>query len=196
MRLAEYWARLRRSWSGQPPEEHEQQLMQLYWNRAELKKELANQQLQRATLAEKLRVQEAATRRAIEQQEQLQAYLGNPEHSANALVYFQLRALWKLCSDLLAKFAADLRRQQEDRERQRHRLECESQRSSQLSSINEQLLNAQSLVASLQARIHLLVNRRAELGRSWFLRLWNYRRRREVAKELAHLQAQRHTAAA
>src|SRR5215831_3198180 len=88
MSFAKYWARLRRSWSGQPPEEHEQQLMQLYWNRAELKKELANQQAQRTSLSEKLRVQEAATRRANEQQDQLHVYLGNPEHGANALVYF------------------------------------------------------------------------------------------------------------
>ena len=196
MGIARYWARMRRFWSGQPPQEHEQQLMQLYWNRAELKKELANQQTQRAGLAEKLRVQEAATRRVVEQQEQLHAYLGNPEFGANALVYFQLRALWKLCAELLAKFAADLRRQQEERERLRHNQDCESKRAQQLSAIGEQLLNAQSLMASLQARIQLLVDRRAELGRRWLLGLWNYSRRRELTKEIAHLQAQRHAAAA
>jgi hypothetical protein len=196
MSFAKYWARLRRSWSGQPPEEHEQQLMQLYWNRAELKKELASQQSQRTALSEKLRVQEAATRRATEQQDQLQAYLGNPEHGANALVYFQLRALWKLCGELVAKFSSDLRRQQEDRERQRHRQECESHRAAELTTINEQLLNAQSLLASLQARIQLLIGRRAELSRWWLPWLWNYSRRRELAKELGNLQAQRQAAAA
>jgi hypothetical protein len=187
---------LRRFWSGQPPQEHEQQLMQLYWNRAELKKELANQQNQRAALSEKLRVQEAAVRRAAEQQEQLHAYLGNPEFGANALVYFQLRALWKQCAEMVTKFAADLRRQQEERERERHAEDCQSQRAAQLSAVNDQLLNAQSLIASLQARMQLLITRRAELGRWWLLGLWNYSRRRELTKEIAHLHSQRHAAAA
>jgi hypothetical protein len=193
---SKYWNRLRCSWSGKPPEEHEQQLMQLYWNRAELKKELSTQQTQRHALAEQLRTQEAATRRALEQQEQLHAYLGNPEYGANALVYFQLRALWKLSSELLAKFSAELRRQQEDRERLRHREECEARRAARLSVVNDQLLNAQSLAASLQARVQLLTSRRAELGRWWLPGLWNYSRRRELAKEIAHLQVQVHAAVA
>jgi hypothetical protein len=194
MSLARQWARLRRFWSGQPQPEHEQQLIQLYWNRAELKKELTNQQEQRHALSEKLRVQEAATRRAGEVQEQLHAYLGNPETGANALVYFQLRALWKLGSEQLAKFAAELRRQQEERERKRHQEESESRRSADLAVANERLLNAQSVAVTLQSRIQLLTSRRAELGRWWLLGLWNYSRRRELAKEISHLQVQWKTA--
>src|SRR5262245_16663718 len=113
MKLAWNWARLRRIWTGEPQPEHEQRLIQLYWNRAELKKELSNQTEQSHALAEKLRMQEAAARRAAELQEQLHAYLGNPETGANALVYFQLRALWKLGTEQLTKFVAELRRQQD-----------------------------------------------------------------------------------
>jgi len=196
MSFARQWARLRRFWSGQPQPEHEEQLIQLYWNRAELKKELANQTEQKNALAEKLRLQEAATRRSLDQQEQLHAYLGNPELGANALVYFQLRALWKLGGEQLAKFAAELRRQQEERERKRHREESEAKRNAQVATINEQLLNAQSVVATLHGRAQLLTKRRAELGRWWLLGLWNYSKRRELAKEIAHLQVEHKAALA
>lgn len=187
MPLARYWARLRRFWSGQPQAEHEQQLIQLYWNRAELKKELANQTEQTIAMSEKLRVQEAATRRAQEQQEQLHAYLGNPEQGANALVYFQLRALWRLGSEQLSKFASELRRQQDERERKRHADECEARRSAKLDYLDQELRNAQSVVDTLQARIELVTQRRADLGRWWLLGLWNYSKRRELAKELGNL---------
>jgi hypothetical protein len=189
-RLVGLWARWRRAWSGQPPEEHEQQLMQLYWNRAELKKELASQQEQRHALGEKLRLQEAATRRAIDQQEQLQAYLGNPEYGANALVYFQLRALWKLGAEQLANFVAELRRQQDDRERKRHQRDQEERRAEELAGADEQLANARSAAATLQARVELLINRRADLGRWWILSLWNYSRRRALGKEITHVDAE------
>lgn len=196
MNLAWHWARLRRFWTGQPQPEHEQRLIQLYWNRAELKKELANQIEECHTLSEKLRAQEGAARRATEQQEQLQAYLGNPETGANALVYFQLRALWKLGTEQLSKFAAELRRQQDERERKRHQEEFEAQRAAKVASISEQLVNAQAVVATLQARIQHVTQRRADMGRWWLLGLWNYARRRDLAKELAHLQAESKAAAA
>ncbi len=196
MSLMRQWARLRRFWSGQPEPEHEQQLIQLYWNRAELKKELATQTEQRHALEEKVRLQEAAARRVAEQQEQLHAYLGNPETGANALVYFQLRALWRLGSEQLAKFAAELRRQQDERERKRHQDESEARRAAELAAADEQLLNAQSIVATLQARIQLVTSRRAELGRWWLLWLWNYSKRRELAKEITHLQVEWKAAAA
>jgi len=190
MSLARQWARLRRFWSGQPQPEHEQQLIQLYWNRAELKKELSTQTEQRHALEEKLRVQEAASRRLVEQQEQLHGYLGNPETGANALVYFQLRALWRLGSEQLAKFAGELRRQQDERERKRHLEAGEAGRAAELSAIDEQLRKAQSVMVALQARKQLLTTRRADLGRWWLLGLWNYSKRRELAKEISHVHAE------
>jgi septal ring factor EnvC (AmiA/AmiB activator) len=87
------------------PDAQEERLLQLYWNRAELKKELTRLQDERIKLLEQLRNQETATARAKEQVQVLEEYLGNPEIAVHALVYFQLKALWRAAGARLARFA-------------------------------------------------------------------------------------------
>ena len=60
----------------QPAED--ERLLQLYWNRAELKKELARLQEERHKLLEQLRNHEATFIRHNEQLLQLEEFLGNP----------------------------------------------------------------------------------------------------------------------
>ena len=45
--------------------------------------------------------------------------LGNPEIAVHALVYFQLRALWRAAAARVARFAGQLQQQQTDREQRR-----------------------------------------------------------------------------
>ena len=73
--------------------EQDERLLQLFWNRAELKKELTRLQDERLKLLEQVRNQETATARAKEHVQVLEEYLGNPEIAVHALVYFQLRAV-------------------------------------------------------------------------------------------------------
>src|SRR5262245_11576266 len=96
------------------PQEDER-LLQLYWNRAELKKELSRLQGELHRLVDQMNDREAALVRAREQLEQLENHLGNPDVAMHALVYFQLRALWRTAAAKVARFAAQLRRQQEER---------------------------------------------------------------------------------
>ena len=57
--------------------------------------------------------------RAREQLEQLEEHLGNPEVAVHALVYFQLRALWRACAAKVARFAHSCSSSRTDRERRR-----------------------------------------------------------------------------
>jgi hypothetical protein len=184
------FARLWRRWRGQPIDEHEQQLMRLYWNRAELKKELSDLQEERQVLLSKLESQQALVRRATEQVDELAAYLGRPEVGAQGLLYFQLRSLWLGYSRKLAQFVADLRAQQEERERHRHQSQCEAARAAQVAELEERLLNAQSIADSLDARAKLLGKKLSAL--KW---IWNYWQRRELHGEVAQVRAQWEVAA-
>jgi hypothetical protein len=177
--------RLWRSLRGQPLDEHEQQLMRLYWNRAELKKELSALQEERQSLNSKLDNHQAAVRRAAEQVDELAAYLGRPEAGTQGLLYFQLRSLWLGCARKLAQFVKELRVQQEERERRRQQTENEAQRATQVAALHERLLNAQSIAASLDARLKLLARKLSTL--KW---IWNYWRRRELQTEIAQVQGQ------
>jgi hypothetical protein len=181
-----YWRQLR----GQSVDEHEQQLMRLYWNRAELKKELSDLQEERLGLLSKLESHQTAVHRATEQVEELAAYLGRPEVGVQGLLYFQLRSLWLAYSRKLAQFVTELRTQQEERERRRHQSECEANRAAQLAELDERLLNAQSIADSLDARQKLLRKKLTAL--KW---IWNYWRRRDLQAEVAQGRAQWEVAA-
>ena len=108
--------------------DEQQRLLKLYWNRAELKKALGGLDDQRHQLQDRLKQQEAATQRAIDERDALETLLGNPELGAGALVHFQLRGLWRACHTQLQQFGSELRRQQQERERKRAMAEFQQER--------------------------------------------------------------------
>jgi hypothetical protein len=95
----------------------DEQLLRLYWNRASVKRELKQLQKERGDLIDKLRDQEATILRSKEQLDGLERLLTNPLAAANAMVYFQLRHLWRVAAQRLEQFAAELHAQRERRER-------------------------------------------------------------------------------
>ena len=99
--------------AGGPTEE----LLKLYWNRADVKRELKALRRERFELLDKLKEQEGAILRAQEQLEGLERLLTNPLAAANAMVYFQLRHLWRVGAQRLEQFGRELQTQREKRER-------------------------------------------------------------------------------
>jgi len=94
-----------------------EQLLKLYWNRADVKRELKALRRERFELLDKLKEQEGAIVRAQEQLEGLERLLTNPLAAANAMVYFQLRHLWRVGAQRLEQFGRELQVQREKRER-------------------------------------------------------------------------------
>ncbi|HKQ81065.1 MAG TPA: hypothetical protein VJS42_02610 [Steroidobacteraceae bacterium] len=163
---------------AQAPQEDER-LLQLYWNRAELKKELSRLQKEKLTLQERLKKQEALTARADAMLLELEQHLGEPEVAVHALAYFQLRSLWRLGCERLQRFSQHLRQQQEDRERRRQQIEFDQSRQSKLADLDRALFEARSTVDLLEAQLKLS---QARLG---LMRgFWNYFRRRKLSEEI------------
>jgi hypothetical protein len=122
-----------------PAEESEDQLLKLYWNRAGVKRELKSLRRERFELLDKLKEQEGAIVRAQEQLEGLERLLTNPLAAANAMVYFQLRHLWRIGAQRLEQFGRELQLQREKRERlQLHDAEM-AKRKRRLDAIAEKL---------------------------------------------------------
>jgi hypothetical protein len=94
-----------------------QELLRLYWNRADVKREVKALRRERLELLDKLKEQEGAILRAREQLEGLERLLTNPLAAANAMVYFQLRHLWRVGAQRLEQFGRELQGQREKRER-------------------------------------------------------------------------------
>jgi hypothetical protein len=94
-----------------------EELLKLYWNRADVKRELKALRRERFELLDKLKEQEGAILRSQEQLEGLERLLTNPLAAANAMVYFQLRHLWRVGAQRLDQFGRELQAQREKRER-------------------------------------------------------------------------------
>ena len=165
--------------NARPPVEDER-LLQLYWNRAELKKELSRLQDERHKLIEQLNKHEAAFARNSEQLLQLEEFLGNPETGPHGLVYFQLRALWRASSAKVARFAQQLQQQQADREQRRLVLEFDRARRQQLADFDRRIAAARSRADLLEAQLKLQETKLEKMRG-----FWNYARRRRLAEEIA-----------
>lgn len=161
----------------------EERLMQLFQNRAGLKKAYADLKDEFHLLRDRLKQQEGATIRVQEQLDALGDLLADPRTGFAALVFYQLRGLWKTCHHQLSQFATDLTRQQEARETARHRSECETEKNLRLGDVDRRLHEA-SAEADLQRQ--QLAAAQIELQR--LTAFWHYFRRRRLQKSLEALR--------
>ena len=68
-------------------------LMDLYWNRAELKKEVAEMRKEQYRLNDRIKDQEGATARLQQKLDHLEGLLTDPEWAHNVVVYYRFRGL-------------------------------------------------------------------------------------------------------
>lgn len=163
----------------------EERLMQLFQNRAGLKKAYADLKDEFHLLRDRLKQQEGATIRVQEQLDALGDLLGDPKTGFGALVFFQLRALWKSCHQQLSGFAADLTRQQEARELAKHKADNDAAKTARLADADQRL---QAAATQADAQRRRLADAQSELGR--LTAIWHYFKRRRLQKSLELLREQ------
>jgi hypothetical protein len=162
----------------------EERLMQLFQNRAGLKKAYADLKDEFHLLRDRLKQQEGATIRVQEQLDALGDLLGDPKTGFGALVFYQLRALWKTCHQQLSAFAADLSRQQEAREIAKHQADIDSERNSRLADADQRLRKAG---AEADAQRQQVSEAQQEIAR--LTAFWHYFKRRRRIKSLESLRS-------
>ena len=116
------------------------ELLKLYWNRADVKREVKALRRERFELLDKLKEQEGAIQRAQEQLEGLERLLTNPLAAANAMVYFQLRHLWRVAAQRLEQFGRELQSQREKRERAQLQDAETAKRQRRLEAVKEKMV--------------------------------------------------------
>jgi hypothetical protein len=170
--------------SDEKPQENSEKLLQLYWNRAELKKEFADLRAEKYRLLELVKEQEGATARVQQKLDNLEQLLLDPEWVYNVVIYFQLKHLNLHCQRKLEKFAEQLKQQREQRSNSRALSDWQARRDAEGEAIDrqigEQRLTAQMLEDRLQAEQHRLVTM------SGFLRFF---RKRSITATLDELAA-------
>lgn len=161
-----------------PEAPEDARLIQLFRNRAELKKVLAESQDEAHRLKDRIKLQEAATARVREQLQRLEAFLGQPVSGLHCLVHYQLRDLWEAGHNQIAALVRDLAKAREERERKQF-----------LSDLNRQLFERQQAARAAAARAeHACADVRARLAAvqaalAASQRWWQYFRRRELLRQ-------------
>ncbi len=177
--LPDKWSQLKLPSIGKADPAEQERLLKLFWNRAELKKELQSLDDQLHNLRNKLKQQENANARLQQQLEQLEVLLGSPERGLDALVHFGLKALWRACREQLEKFASELKRERQDAQRKQQLAEFQQDRAERLKVADERLRQAQEVADAERARLGQQEARLAQLQR-----FWHYFKRRALAAEI------------
>ena len=164
----------------------EEQLLKLFWNRAELKKELDKLRNQAFELTEKLKQQEAITLRVQQRLGQLEASLGDPENAETVVAYYQLLALWNHCHARLTSFSSELERTQEDKGNRQHIASFKRLINESLVGVKQDLNEVTENGEALSAMIHKLREKRSKCRG-----IWNYFRRRGLTAEIKAYRQER-----
>jgi hypothetical protein len=161
-----------------PAEDH--RVLELFRNRAELKKAYGDLQEETFRLKDLVKQQEGATQRVQEMLSTLEGRLSEAETAYPALVFYQLRRLWQSGRELITAFVADLARQQEERERRAHLAQHNRQQFARRQQAEEQLRAAEAQHAAANEHVAQLESERAALTR-----FWHYFKRRALERRIA-----------
>ena len=138
-----------------------EKLLNLYWNRAELKKEFARLREEQFQLQESVKRQEGVAARMQQKLEHLENLLLDPDWVYSVVTFFQFRRLNLHCTNKLARFAEQLKQQREKKQHSHRLVEWNEDRKREAATvereIGERRLKLQLLKDQLQAeRSHLL----------------------------------------
>jgi uncharacterized protein (UPF0305 family) len=144
----------------EPPQQDNDKLVDLFRNRAELKKEFASLREEKYRLQDRLKEHRASIERVEQKLNHLESLLLDPEWVHNVVTFYQLRRLSAHCASRLARFAEQLKQQREKRvldkvldswgaSQEQARAEVEA-------AIGEQRMQVQRLEDQLQAERHRL----------------------------------------
>ena len=146
--------------SDEKSEEESDKLLQLYWNRAKLKKEFAGLRDEQYRLQECVKQREGLTARVQQKLDHLEQLLRDPEWVYNVVAYYQLKHLNLRCQNKLEKFAEQLKQQREQRQHNQLVVNWNELRAQEAAGIErqigEQRIQVQLLEDQLMAEQHRL----------------------------------------
>lgn len=168
--------------STEDKEQDSDKLLNLYWNRAELKKEFAGMRKEQFKLQDRIKEHEGATARLQQKLDYLEDLLTDSECAHNVVVFYQLRSLAVRCESKLAKFAEQLKQQREKSQRNELLDKWNESRGEETREMEQQILLKRDAVQ--QHEDQLQAERQRLMNMSGFLRFF---RRRSVTAMLDDL---------
>lgn len=158
----------------------DERLLDLYWNRNELKKEFAGLRTEKFKLTDRIKTQKGDIERLKQKLEHLEHLLVEPEWGRSVFVMYQLRGLGTRCTNKIGRFAEQIKRQQEQKlhgeavSRWRASIEADA------SAVRTEILELEEHSQAARDEIGQLESQFQSMGRIMrFVRRANFRRRIE-----------------
>lgn len=175
-------------WTAPSRLDDDQRVVELFENRAQLKKAYAEAQANAHSLSEQLRQQEAVTRRTEQALAALRVLLADPLRGPHALVHYQLVELWAAGQARIVALVEALQSEAESRERPAHLAALNREGFARRQQADEQLRAAQASAMAAQHVLREGLRARALLGRRW---QWPARRKLDAQLRDWEAQAER-----
>ncbi|MFM1885264.1 MAG: hypothetical protein RL026_421 [Pseudomonadota bacterium] len=176
-----------RPWFADPPSfEEDERVLQLFRNRAELKKSWSELQEEVRGLQDLLKVEQASTARVEDALARLEAMLAQTGSGHHAMLHFQLRDLWRRGSQLLGQLSAELVEQQTAREARTRRAQYDREQGARLAKAQQDLSEWEARGAAMRSKLEQIHQARVVAGRRW---RWWVRRRLEREADALMVEA-------
>ena len=164
-------------------QEESEKLLDLYWNRAELKKQFAGMRKEQFKLQDKIKQQDGIAARLQQKLDHLEELLVDPDWAHNVIVFYQLRGLALRCQQKLAKFAEQLKQQREQKQRNRLLVSWNEERTGEARALERQVTDKRAVVQQLEDQRE--AERRRLMSMSGFLKIFRRRSVTAVINSLA-----------
>lgn len=174
-------------WAAPSRLDDDQRVVELFENRAQLKKAYAEVQASAHALAERLRQQEAVTRRAEQGLAALRLLLADTRRGPHALIHHQLVELWTAGQSRIVALVEALQAEAESRERPAHLAALNREGFERRQRADDQLKSAQASAIAAQQLLREGLRARALLGRRW---QWPARRKLDAQVRDWEVQAE------
>lgn len=169
-----------------------EKLLELYWNRAELKKEFANLRDETFKLKDQIKTEQGNTARVHQKYEHIENLLLDREWVHSVVVFYQLRALNLRCRAKLAGFAEQLKQQREKRQHSRLLEEWNSRRHAEVEALEARIAEKRASKQMLEDQLQSERHRFSVMG--GFLRFFRGRSMKklldQIAEDIASAQQQ------
>ena len=154
-------------------QEDSEKLLDLYWNRAELKKEFAGVQKEQFKLQDKIKQQEGVAARVQQRLDHLEELLVDPDWAHNVVLFYQMRGLALRCQDKLAKFSEQLKQQREQKQHNRLLVSWNEERTREARVLEGQVTEKVAVLQQLEDQLQ--AERRRLSSMSGFLKIFKRR---------------------
>jgi hypothetical protein len=158
-------------------------LLDLYWNRAELKKEFAKLRKEQFKVQDKIKQQEGVSARLQQKLDHLEELLVDPNWAFNVIVFYQMRGLALRCQQKLAKFAEQLKQQREQKQHNRLLVSWNEERTREARGLEGQVTEKRAAIQQLEDQLQ--AERRRLMAMSGFLKIFKRRSVNAVLSSLA-----------